>query len=242
MTSHQERRRSFREESLEAWRTLTEGFAGPRPIVTWSEVEDIVDVLVDIGEKAPLNHLFFPSGGGLDIEGSTYSHEERCIELDFGGNTCIVRPVSLQLVMPERDPLREWAYFLLQTGELAPSGVYENGSEETFESVLELAPGEYVESFYWDEGYYGVDETGDRRELPEGARRIERCFGGSFLITAKASGYNLSDVFDAYRATHTKRSPAEFQSFTQEVVDGLQQRGLYGIDPEAWAVSAMAKR
>jgi hypothetical protein len=133
--------------------------------------------------------------------------------------------------MPERDPLREWAYFMLQASKLAPSGVYENGPDEELESVLELAPGEYVESFYWDEGYYGVDEAGARQELPEEARRITRCFGGSFLIMAKASAYNMVDGFDAYGAAHTKRSPTEFQSFIQEVIDELHKRGLYGGDP-----------
>ncbi|MCP3170223.1 hypothetical protein [Myxococcus qinghaiensis] len=225
---HQERRRSFREESLSAWRAVTEGFSGKSASVTWTKVSDIIDVLEDVGKKAPLNHVFLPSGGGLDFEGAIHSQEAHCIELGFGGVTRIVRPDSLQFVMPERDPLREWAYFLLQTGKLAPSGVYENGPDEAFEFVLELAPGEYVESFYWDEGYYGVDEAGDPRKLPDGARPINRCFGGSFLIMAKASGYNLWEGFDAYGAAHTKLSPTEFQARIQEVVDELHKVTVQG--------------
>lgn len=229
--SYQKAGRSFREESLTAWRAVTEELSGKSASVTWTTVSDIVDVLDEIGKKAPLNHLFLPSGGGLDLEGATTGWESLCVELDVGGNTRIVRPASLQLVMPERDPLREWAYFLLQTGTLAPSGVYENGPDEAFEAVLELAPGKYVERFYWDEGYYGVDGAGDPRKLPDGARPINRCFGGSFLIMAKASGYNLWDGFNAYGAAHTKRSPTEFQAQIQEVVDELHKRNLYGSDP-----------
>ncbi|MBJ6766185.1 hypothetical protein JGU66_36005 [Myxococcaceae bacterium JPH2] len=228
--AHQERRRSFRKESLTAWRDVTEGLSGKSASVTWTAVNDIVEVLDAIGEKAPLNHVFLPSGGGLDLDGASTSWEALCVELDFGGITRIVHPDSLQLVMPERDPLREWAYFLLQAGALAPSGVYENGPNEAFEAVLELEPGQYVESFYWDEGYYGVDESGSPQKLPDGARPINRCFGGSFLIMAKASGYNLWDGFDAYRAAHTKRSPAEFQAQIQEVVDELHRRNLYGSE------------
>ncbi|MCP3169937.1 hypothetical protein [Myxococcus qinghaiensis] len=232
--AHQERRRSFREESLTAWRAMTEGFSGKSAGITWTDVRDIVGVLEGIGKKAPLNHVFLPSRGGLDLEGASHSQEADCIELSFDGITRIVRPDSLQFVMPERDPLREWAYFLLQTGKLAPSGVYESGpneADEAFEVVLELTPGEYVESFYWDEGDYGVDEAGEPQKLPDGARLINRCFGGSFLIVAKASRYNLWDGFDADRAAHAKQSPAEFQALIQGFVDELHKGNLYGSDP-----------
>lgn len=42
-----------------------------------------------------LNHLFFPSGGGLDLDAVFDSYEEHCLEMDFGGLRQIFNPKIL---------------------------------------------------------------------------------------------------------------------------------------------------
>jgi hypothetical protein len=116
-----ERNRSlFRERCLPPWRLLTESVAGDQVVVSWTTIPEMTRILARIGEEAPLNHVFHPDGGGLDLSGAVPSHEDGCIELDFDGSASVVRPVSMRLVLPRQDPLREWAYFVLETGGLAP--------------------------------------------------------------------------------------------------------------------------
>jgi len=53
---------------------------------TWEDIDDIVAVLNILGETSNLNHLFFPSGGGLDLERVFRSEREPgCLELVTNG-------------------------------------------------------------------------------------------------------------------------------------------------------------
>lgn len=238
-----ERNRSlFREECLPPWKRLTESVARDQlaksvpadmVVLSWTTIPEMTSILARIGEEAPLNHVFHPDGGGLDLSGVGPSREEGCIELDFDGSASVVRPLSMRLVLFQQDPLREWAYFVLEAGTLAPSGVYApprpSGLEA--ESVVELEPGRYVSSDVWDEGVYGVDADGDPLPLPPRARRVMRHFGGPFLIMAKASTYN---ALDSYTGEHARMSASDFDQFMQGTVRELHARGLYGKPHWTW--------
>ncbi len=223
------RRREFRKQALEEWRNLTEKLAGERPIVSWTGVAEITRVLSRIGIEARRNHTLFPSpdGGGLDLVGAAASHETDCIELRFENQEVVVRPISLHLHMPERDPLREWAYFMLETGGLAPSGVYKMHSDRQEEYVLEVSPGKYIDSKFEEEGYYGSDENGEPLPLPRSARVISRHFRGTFLIMAKGSTYV---TIDRYEGDHASMSASEFRSTIERLIDTLHRNGGYGKD------------
>lgn len=155
-----------------------------------------------------LNHAFFPGGGGLDLTGAAQSTEGGCIELHFGGQVEVVKPQKL--TFDSFGDNLEWAYFRLETGEIEPSGVYENNSFE-YEELTEINPGEYLPRSIWEHGYYGYDENGYEMPLPKGARVISRCFKGAYVIFAKTSIYN--QVPGTYDGRHNKMSSERFRNY-----------------------------
>lgn len=117
----------FREKYLPRWENLIKSiFQGNVPEhFEWSNIHDIVSTLNTIGSSDSLNHTFFASGGGLDLTGAIESHENGCIELNFGGLINILKPKKLMFeYFPEGD--FEWAYFRIVTDSLPDSNTYKN--------------------------------------------------------------------------------------------------------------------
>lgn len=225
--SGSDRRRAFREASLDVWRALTTGLAPDGGATTWTRPAQIVDVLQQIAVRAPHNHALFPDGGGLDLTGASLGREPNTIELDFQGMPTIIRPDSLTLKRHENDPLGEWAFFRLEAGELAPSGMYEvRDPRFPYERLVEIAAGEYLDGDLWDNP--AVDENGGAVPLPPGARIVRRCFGGAFLIVPKGSGYNASPR--TYGGQHACVSAFEFDAEIAKLIARLHEGKLYGID------------
>ncbi|MBN8609670.1 MAG: hypothetical protein J0L92_03750 [Deltaproteobacteria bacterium] len=215
---------SFYEESGGDWKRFVEriGSAG----TTWTTVDDVVGVLQAIGAHAPLNHMHMPRAGGQDLTNATRSAEPGCIDIDCAGSIYIVRPKRLVLVMPQRDPKREWAYFWLDAAELAPSGIYEEVRGDR-EEVLEVAPGEYVDFGHWSENSLGEDEDGHDIPLPVGSRPVTRQFRGAFLIVTKGAGYNQLTIYDG---RHSRMGFERHRTRIQEMVDEEHAAGRYGED------------
>jgi hypothetical protein len=224
---YREHRKKFREESLSEWRAVVDDLARGRPEVSWTSLRDMISVLSHVAREAPQNHTFFPKGGGLDLSRAAPSHEPLCLELGFEGQTHVLLPSLLQLVVPVNDPLREWAYFRLEMRDLAPSGIYEHLSFDR-EELLELRPGHYVDRSGWDVGAVEYDDDGNPLPLPAKARVVTRRFCGSLLMVAKASTYNALDKYDGL---HAKLTSDEFRALIADVVTTLTERGNYGVDP-----------
>ena len=190
--------------------------------VIWENINDIVNVLKMLCTYDNLNHMFFPSGGGLDLEDARLSIEEGCIELDFK-LIDIVKPKRLIFESFGYNP--EWNYFRLELDELKPSGVYKTEEgEEPYEvkydneEVSELYPGQYEDfdileerSYYQELGY----------EIPDNARQVTRWFRGSFVIFNKRSIYNLNP--STYDARHNKMSTEEFRDYIQRNVNSFKK-------------------
>ena len=175
----------------------------------WTDIETIVSVLNTIGPKTNLNHLFFPSGGGLDLEHAKFSEwETGCIELTTDGLVSILKPKVLQF--EGFGVGEEWDYFRLECDFLEPSGVYDEPSLRGYEEVLDLGGGRYVNRSYWDYGEF------DGEPLPEGAKPISRYFEGSFVIFQKTSTYNRIPA--TYDGRHSKMSAKEFRDFIVNMV------------------------
>ncbi len=127
----------FHERNLEQWfeiQTRLFPTAFPKQVI-WEEINDIINVLKVICSHDNLNHMFFPNGGGLDLENVRLSKEEGCIELDFQ-LIDIIKPKQLIFESFGYDP--EWNYFRLELDELKPSGVYENIDEDELSDEIEL--------------------------------------------------------------------------------------------------------
>jgi serine/threonine-protein kinase len=187
----------------------------------WEDPAQIVVVLNLLGQTNSLNHMFYPSGGGNDLEAACLSNcELGCIELQTG-HSQIVRPISLTLETFPGDP--QWNYFRLETGALGPSQAYRRRakSKEIEEYVTEVRPGIYAPSSCWDEGRY------DGKPLPKTARPVIRWFAGAFVIFQKTSFYNLAGgKLDAYDGRHNEMNAVEFRSHVGEMRKQVLSLGI----------------
>jgi hypothetical protein len=169
----------------------------------WTKLEHIISVLNTIGSVA--THMFYPTGGGLDVKSSKLSIENNCIEI-FTGLTDILKPTQL-LFESFDDPI--WNYFRIETSELQPSGVYQNQNYLS-EDLTEIETGKYVNRSYWDEGEY------QGQKLPKTARVLTRHLKGSFVIFATASYYNRKS--STYDARHNKMMAEEFRTYIEKII------------------------
>lgn len=213
--------RERRNEMLPRWRTMVESlFPVSIPkFARWTELEDIVEVLNQIGKQCNnRNHMFFPSGGGLDLTGAKLSVVEKgCVELHTKGLTYLVKPKELIFFSVDKDP--GWMGFRLDLNTLQPSGVYEEYFEDTIrEEVTEVLPGVYEQRAVWDDGYYIYTDSDREERLRANARVVTRFLHGSLVIFSKGSWYNLvrTKSFDAYNAIHNKFSAEEFYEFIKD--------------------------
>lgn len=85
----------------------------------WRDIDSIIKILNDIGSMPGLNHMFFPTGGGQDVESAKYANEEGCICLVAGGCNYIFKPYRLELENYGKRDYR-WSYFRLQLEPIEP--------------------------------------------------------------------------------------------------------------------------
>lgn len=175
--------------------------------ITWSSLEDIVFILNLISKIDSLNHVFMPGGGGLDLTKSTFSNEPSYIELHFDHLIKKLKPKRLHLNTFTNIP--EWNYFLLETEEIEPTGLYAK-DERYYEPVLELFPGVYVEPYH---KYY---EEINGEPIPQDAREIMLSLNGSYAIFAKGSTYN--GISATYDGRHNKMTPNEFHEYIKTMI------------------------
>ncbi len=206
----------FKTKNLEAWGRIL-GRIFPVAIPTravWNDRQSIIAVLKILGCVSDLTHVFFPNGGGLDLDGARESAESECIELDTG-IACILKPAEFTFES-FGPPYEQWAYFRIEAATLAPSGVYET-LQEPYEELTEIRSGLYVDRGAFDSGKYEIE--GRVLDIPSSARGIIRYLGGAFVIFAKGSLYNRNR--DTYDARHAKMTAVEFRSHLTEAIHFL---------------------
>jgi serine/threonine protein kinase len=169
----------------------------------WTRLPEIVRVLNIVADYPDLNHTFFPSGGGQDLDGVVSGAERGTIELDFG-LPHILRPKRLLFESFPYDA--EWNYFRLECHPLAPILSAKERDRKGFrEEVVELETGERL-------GYHAWEERYDAGEIDEVKyRRVIRCLSGSFVMFAKSSTYNIN--LGTYDARHQQMSASEFRKY-----------------------------
>lgn len=230
----------FRQKFLPKWETRIKEifpFGIPNQCV-WENKQDIIQVLNKLALPDNLNHTFLPSGGGLDLVSAKESIEKDCIELKFDGIFDIVKPIRLSFHSFNFDA--EWNYFRLDTGDIQPSGVYEDLSSFSYkkldgndghrdenddlfcyEELTELEPGVYLDRSIYEYGYYGSDENGDPLRLPKNARVVSRTFQGAYVIFCKASLYNANT--GTYDGRHNRMTDKMFQAHIQRAIDSIKK-------------------
>jgi hypothetical protein len=170
----------------------------------WDKNDEIIKVLKKIGSFKNSNHLFYPDGGGMDLDGASKSHERNCIEINTGFNE-ILSPRNL--TFHSFDNL-EWSYFRLELNSLPQTKVY-SYDVEFGEELCELEPLHYVKREHWDENEYNEEP------LPNGSRLVERRLKGSLVIVGKMSAYNAYS--NTYDGRHNKYSDSEFREYIETV-------------------------
>jgi len=199
--------KDFRQYNRLQWReTLQKLFPHAVPTrAKWEHMDEIIAVLNVLGESSGLNHLFFPSGGGLDLERAVRCEREPgCIELITNGCINIVKPIRLQFESFDDDP--QWNYFRLETGELDPTDVYpDRVGDWLYEELTEVGGEFYASRSCWDENQYSG------KPLPDHSRVLMRYFRGAFVIFQKTSIYNR--ISATYDARHNKMGTDEFRAY-----------------------------
>lgn len=212
---------SFRNKNLSQWESAIRKIFrdGVPSKCKWNNVEDIILTLYKISSHESLSHAFLPSGGGMDLSWIDKSNEEGCIELHFGVSVYIVKPflLSFHSLGPENF---EWAYFRLETGNLEPSGVYDQLMYD-MEELIEIGPGKYINFSYWDRDFMGYDEDGNEMPFPKGTRTVTRQLKGAFVIFAKTSVYN--QISGTYDARHNKVTNEEFEKYIAKMAEDYRK-------------------
>nr|MBV6628679.1 protein kinase [Oceanococcus sp. HetDA_MAG_MS8] len=198
----------FKRNQLE-WVELTNKlfpFGAPAR-ASWSGIDEICTVLSAIADAPSLNHMFYPSKGGMTLLGANRSHEPGKIELLVGVKKVeILEPRKLSYESFGAD--LNWSYFRLEAKEIDPSGVedavYADGISE---ELTEISPGKYVPYRHWDYGEL------NGQPLPDSARPVTRFLEGSFVFFSTSSAYNQAP--ETYDARHNNMSEDVFRAYVE---------------------------
>lgn len=151
----------------------------------WTRKEDIIAVLSIIAERKSLNHMFYPSGGGMDLIGVEAAGEPGAISLLVGSQSAeILRPKKLCYESFGLDP--EWNYFWLEADEIEPIADIALSYNGFDQYLTELDRGEYTGPEAWEHSEFNY------APLPVTTRRVNRYIKGAFIFFSKASRYNAT--------------------------------------------------
>jgi len=197
----------FNEKNKQDWKAIQEKIfpIGIPKQCEWVDINDITSILNIISSIDNSNHMFYPTGGGIDIKSSSKSVEKNCIEI-FSGMTDVLKPKRL-LFESFDEPI--WNYFRLEALELEATDIYEENMCQ-IEELIEIEPGKYISKSYWEEGKYNDEK------LPKTARVVTRILKGDFVIFAKSSHYNRHS--NTYDARHNNMSSEVFRLYIEKVM------------------------
>jgi hypothetical protein len=189
------------------------GNATPRS-ACWTDTDAMIQVLTPfMGEY--LNHTMLPGSGGRDMESIANSPESGCLEFCPGNRSAnMFRPANLYF---EHFPQSPWnSFFLLETKQLRPCGVYEDSNGE-YEEVVELSPGEYIDLSHYETGILAYDDEGMEIPMPETYRVVRRHMQGKFLIVAKRSIWNGDSA--TYDGRHNHMVAEQIRELIQHAIE-----------------------
>ncbi len=169
---------------------------------TWTDVNDILAVLNEVGKIRALNHMFLPSGGGNTLTRAERAREEGFIVI-YADLAYILKPLKLTFESFNFSP--QWSYIRLEAKSVEPTGICDIEPDAYSEALTELHPGDYREYGLWE-------YAGDLNEpLPKSARPVSRFLRGSFVIFSTSSPYNQDP--STYDARHEKMGEKEFREY-----------------------------
>lgn len=185
----------FRSRNLTEWLEIQNLLfpMGSPAHAEWTKKEDIINILSVIAKRRSLNHMFYPSGGGLDLVGVESAGEPGFISLLVGEQSAeILKPKKLCYESFGFDP--EWNYFWLESEEVSPVDDVALSHNDFSQYLTELDRGRYTGPEAWETNEYNYEP------LPNTARRVDRFIKGAFVFFSKASHYNaIPSTYDAWQ-------------------------------------------
>lgn len=162
--------------------------------VIWEDINDIIKILNIIGSIPSLNHMFYPTGGGMDLLEARLANEPGCLELD-AGFIDIVKPKRLIFESIGKDT--QWNYFRLEIANLKPI-IEEN-----------------------DLGTEHLTEIENGYESYSGGRGVIRYFReSSIVIFQKTSVYNK--ISGTYDGRHSKVNTDAFKTYVKKLEESYR--------------------
>jgi serine/threonine-protein kinase len=199
------------------WRELSNKLfplAAPAQAV-WREIDEICRVLNEVAKVPALNHMFYPTGGGMTIVGVSRAAEPGFIELRTGPRSAsILRPHKLSYESFGSDA--RWTYFRLEAEAVSPTGLPRALDRKGMsEELCEIEPGEYVGYEAWDDHEYAGEA------LPAAARPIVRFVKGSFVLFSTSSAYNRTS--STYDARHDLMTEDQFRDYIRKNAEAAKR-------------------
>ena len=197
----------FDDRNGHEWREVAERIfpLGAPARAQWEDRRQICDVLNAAASTKSLNHMFYPTGGGMTLLEASLAPEPDMIALRIGERAYeICCPDRLLFESYAGKP--EWNYFRLELKNIYPALDDEATRYlEQSEELTEVQPGVYVPLDVW------LENEINGEPLADSARRITRFSGGSFVIFSTSSIYNR--VPDTYDARHNRMTSEEFRAY-----------------------------
>ena len=197
----------FHQQNLTEWFDLQNRLfpAGMPESVTWTNSENIITVLNEIGKTKSLNHTFLPGGGGNTFIGAEHAKEVGMIAIKISDSIYdYIKPRKLTFESFGLNP--KWNYFRLEVEDIELTDVYDGKRSFTcYEELVELQANKYAQRYHWDIHEYQGEP------LTEDARLVCRYFSGCFVIFSTRSPYNLDPT--TYDGRHNKMTEQAFRDY-----------------------------
>ncbi len=175
----------------------------------WTNIDQIISVLNNVGSLPVFNHMLFSSGGGLDFKKAERANENGAIYIYDDLNSCrVFKPLKMIYETFENNTI--WNYFLIEFSEIEPI-VSENVYKE--ERLIEDTPGHYINC---PDAIYGVYDYETGVPLPKDFKFVCRSYSGKLLIVMKNSPYN--QIHATYDGRHGKTSSDNFRSYVNHLI------------------------
>lgn len=169
--------------------------------ISWTRIEDIHHIL-DIISRTNLNHMFFPGGGGMDLNEVKFSNEDGYLEFHVG---YLLKLKPKRLILNTFDASFDWNYFYLETEKLeSPLNAHVDREIHDLQ-LIEISPGKYIE---------------DQDQRITSGRQVCLHINGGFVLFAKGSYYN--SVSSTYDGRHNNGTSDEFRNYIQRSIDRIK--------------------
>lgn len=173
--------------------------------IVWTDIDEIIDILNQLCQKAPLFNIFFPHSGLGRFEKVSKAKEEGFIEI-ITLSRRYIKPK--QLILEYIPDFTMWSYFRLESEPMQPLNGYGN-TIFGYNELAQLDSGEYVSYDYIDSSEF--------QDTEENFKYVSRHFEGDFVIVPVNSPYNrISQSTDDGR--HSDLTKEEFDFYITRCV------------------------